>query len=227
MSAHPGLLLVWTDIPASLEAEFNDWYNRDHIVERVLGIDGFVRGRRFRAYEGGPRYLAMYETRDASVLHCEPYLALKRDYDPRSRTIVPHFIDTRKTAGQITARAGVAEGGVMALVPLARSKGREGALHSWVADTLLPGLVARHGIVAAWYAESDAATLGSATADHPRKTDRLLDAVLAIESVSEEDLAAALDGLDWPAIEAHGGRPDVPSVRFRALFTVQVRPAAA
>lgn len=54
----PGLLGVWTDIPPVLESAFNAWYNREHMPERILGVRGFVRGRRYIASEGGPRYLA-------------------------------------------------------------------------------------------------------------------------------------------------------------------------
>ena len=106
-----GLLLVWTNIPQELERDFNEWYNREHMPERILGVPGFVRGRRFVAFEGGPRYLAAYETRDVAVLHSEPYLALKRSFDPNSKRFVPNFRDTQKTAGEIVARVGDAKAG--------------------------------------------------------------------------------------------------------------------
>jgi hypothetical protein len=89
-----GLLLVWTNIPEDLESGFNEWYNREHMRDRILGVPGFTRGRRFVAFEGGPRYLAIYETRNVAVLQSEPYLALKRVFDPLSLRFVPHFRDT-------------------------------------------------------------------------------------------------------------------------------------
>jgi hypothetical protein len=94
-----------------------------------VGVPGFTRGRRFVAIEGGPRYLAIYETRNIAVLHSEPYLALKRAFDPLSLRFVPHFRDTLKTAGEIVAHAGVAEGGMVALVPIARVDNRKSDLH--------------------------------------------------------------------------------------------------
>ena len=118
-----GLLLVWTNIAEELDYGFNEWYNREHMRDRVLGLPGFTRGRRFVAFEGGPRYLAIYETHRIAVLHSEPYLALKRVFDPLSLRFVPYFRDTLKTAGEIVAHAGVAEGGIVALVPIARSPG--------------------------------------------------------------------------------------------------------
>ena len=35
-----GLLAVWTDIASEIEAEFNTWYDTEHIPER-LSVPGF------------------------------------------------------------------------------------------------------------------------------------------------------------------------------------------
>lgn len=223
-STTPGLLMVWTNIPEELEYDFNEWYSREHMRERILGIPGFVRGRRFIAFEGGPRYLAVYETRSTAVLHSEPYLALKREYDPLSLRFVPYFRDTLKAAGEITARAGVAEGGVVALVPIARTPGREDALREWIGKQLLPELLGKHGVVAAWYGERTAAEVASVLADHPRKTDRILDGVLMVEAVSNEDLTAVAPLLEWSRFQAQGGKPDAPAARFRVVYTLHVPP---
>jgi hypothetical protein len=31
-----GLLMVWTDVPAEHEAEFNRWYNEEHMMEGIV-----------------------------------------------------------------------------------------------------------------------------------------------------------------------------------------------
>ena len=46
--ARQALLMVWTDIFADVEHDFNDWYNREHVRERVE-VPGFIRARRFAA----------------------------------------------------------------------------------------------------------------------------------------------------------------------------------
>ena len=48
-----GLLMVWADVPADKEAEFNRWYNEEHLAER-LAIPGFLDGARYEAVQGGP-----------------------------------------------------------------------------------------------------------------------------------------------------------------------------
>lgn len=68
----PGLLLVMMEIPPEHEEEFNRWYNEEHLPER-LSIPGFVRARRFRAIEGGPKYLALYDLESPDVLDTDEY----------------------------------------------------------------------------------------------------------------------------------------------------------
>lgn len=67
-----GLLLVMMDIDPPYEEEFNRWYNEEHVPER-LSIPGFISGRRYRAMEGGPKYLALYELENPEVLQSEAY----------------------------------------------------------------------------------------------------------------------------------------------------------
>ena len=55
-----GLLLMMTDIDPANEADFNRWYEEEHLDER-MAIPGFINARRFTALEGGPKYLALYD----------------------------------------------------------------------------------------------------------------------------------------------------------------------
>jgi hypothetical protein len=56
-----GILIVWTDVPIAIEADFNDWYNREHLPDRILRMPGFLRGRRFVARSGTPKFLTLYD----------------------------------------------------------------------------------------------------------------------------------------------------------------------
>ncbi len=55
-----GLLMVYVDVPAEAEEEFNRWYNEEHIPER-LALPGVLNAARYVARQGGPKYLACYE----------------------------------------------------------------------------------------------------------------------------------------------------------------------
>lgn len=67
-----GLLMVWADVPADREAEFNRWYNEEHLAER-LAIPGFLAGARYEAVKGGPKHLAVYELTSAAVMESAAY----------------------------------------------------------------------------------------------------------------------------------------------------------
>ena len=59
----PMLLVVHSDVDPAHDAEFNTWYNEDH-VPALVNQPGFVRARRYVCVEGrdqNPKYLAIYE----------------------------------------------------------------------------------------------------------------------------------------------------------------------
>jgi hypothetical protein len=67
-----GLLMVWADVPADKEKEFNRWYNEEHLAER-LSIPGFLSAARYEAVKGGPKHLAVYELESPAILETEAY----------------------------------------------------------------------------------------------------------------------------------------------------------
>src|SRR5436309_15586598 len=67
-----GLLMVWADVPADKEGEFNRWYNEEHLAER-LAIPGFLNGARYEAVKGGPKHLAVYELESPAGLESQAY----------------------------------------------------------------------------------------------------------------------------------------------------------
>lgn len=66
MTQAKGLITVWLHVPPAREEEFNDWYNLEH-VPQVVGLPGFVRGRRYRVENANPKYLAWYDTVDETI----------------------------------------------------------------------------------------------------------------------------------------------------------------
>src|SRR5438309_119917 len=77
-----GLLMVWADVPADKEAEFNRWY-----YEKVPGV---IRGRRFRALVGTPTYLTFYEFEHPKVSESAEWTA-QRDAVPASARMRAHM----------------------------------------------------------------------------------------------------------------------------------------
>ncbi len=54
------------------EEEYNAWYDDEHIPF-LLKVPGVLRARRFRAVEGEPRYLALYDLASPEVRHSEAF----------------------------------------------------------------------------------------------------------------------------------------------------------
>lgn len=71
----PGVMIAMFDIPETLEEEFNTWYDEEHIPEKVGRVPGFLRARRYKALDGRPNYMAIYELEDIAVVEDPSYLA--------------------------------------------------------------------------------------------------------------------------------------------------------
>ena len=72
----PGLLLTLTEPPTAMEAEFNAWYDTEHMAERRM-IPGVMSARRWVALPGQAnvvQYAATYELSSADVLTSPNYL---------------------------------------------------------------------------------------------------------------------------------------------------------
>ena len=54
MRAEPGILAIFNDCRAGREAEFEAWFQGEHLLER-LSVPGFLFGRRHKAISGARR----------------------------------------------------------------------------------------------------------------------------------------------------------------------------
>ena len=88
--AGKGMLLTSMDIAPSDEAEFNRWYDREHLLERVA-IPGFLEARRYVAHQGSPKYLCLYSTATFDVLDSPAYRAALMNPTDWSKTNLARF----------------------------------------------------------------------------------------------------------------------------------------
>jgi len=80
--------MVWADVPADKEPEFNRWYNEEHLAER-LAIPGFLSAARYEAVKGGPKHLAVYELENAVVMESPAYKKVQANPTPWTQKIGP------------------------------------------------------------------------------------------------------------------------------------------
>ncbi|EDS99756.1 conserved hypothetical protein [Burkholderia ambifaria IOP40-10] len=110
LSLPHGQLCVWTDIDPAHEADFNAWYDREHMQERVA-IPGFTHARRFRATDGGPRkYLALYVTDTLDVFRGDAYRRAFTQQTAWSLANFERMTGTQRRVGDLTIEAGDGEG---------------------------------------------------------------------------------------------------------------------
>ena len=88
-----GLLMVWADVPAEQEEEFNRWYNEEHVGD-LLSIPGVLNAARYEAISGGPKYLACYELESPDVIESDAYQKQRANRSDWSKRMSPTVIAT-------------------------------------------------------------------------------------------------------------------------------------
>jgi hypothetical protein len=113
----PGILAIWNNIALGREAEFEEWFQHEHLAERIA-LPGFLLGRRHEAVTGSPqavasspRYFNFYLTQSADVLKSSAYLARLDNPTPMTRRVMSEiFRDMIRTVCHRTLRIGTMRG---------------------------------------------------------------------------------------------------------------------
>jgi len=161
--AGKGMLLTSMDIDPSDEAEFNRWYDREHLEERVA-IDGFLEARRYVAHQGSPKYLSLYSTETFDVLDSAAYRKALANQTDWSRTNIARFKNMIRAVARITISRGQGRGAALGILRLRPSAGGEDRLRAALQDKLDPEQL--DGIISMHLIESDP-TLSKPITDDP------------------------------------------------------------
>ncbi|HEX4214967.1 MAG TPA: hypothetical protein VIA06_16730 [Candidatus Dormibacteraeota bacterium] len=146
MALKGGAALAWWWRPgAGRAAAVDAWHIGEHIPERMR-IAGFIRGRRYTAWEGGGAGFMLYEARSLDVFHGDAYLARLNDPTPLTRRMLPSLLDARRAALEVGTSLGRGIGGCMLTHTLEPDAHRADDLRRRLACGLLPLAVARPGI---------------------------------------------------------------------------------
>ncbi len=73
--AQRALLMAIMEPAADMEEEFNDWYDLEHLPQ-MRAVPGIDTAARFIAVDGWPRYIAVYDLADFSVLRSAAYRSM-------------------------------------------------------------------------------------------------------------------------------------------------------
>jgi hypothetical protein len=104
--AQPGILAIWNDCRPGREAEFEQWFQGEHLLER-LAVPGFLFSRRHQAISGTPGYFVFYLTENPDVLTSKPYLERLDNPTPMTKKIMSEiFSNMIRTVCHRTVRRG-------------------------------------------------------------------------------------------------------------------------
>lgn len=155
-----GMLMTFTETPVGVEEDFNEWYNREHINERVW-MPGFHRARRYVDADGDARikYFATYETDKVEDL-CDPaYMELLKDQSDWSKKVMATFSKFDRVTARITVDLSHGFAGACAYARFFPAPTVMDGLRAHLENELLPSLVARPGMIGAILAENDLAVV--------------------------------------------------------------------
>jgi len=151
--AGKGMLITWMDIDPSEEDDFNLWYDREHLAERV-GIEGFVEARRWIAAAGAsPKYFNTYSTETFEALNGPAYKAVLANQTDWSKKHISGFLNPGRVVGRITHSRGQGRGAALGVVRLRPAAGGHEEFRSRLVPLLDPGMVP--GIISLHLVESD------------------------------------------------------------------------
>lgn len=187
-----GVLLTFAEVPAEIEADFNEWYNREHIDERV-NMPGFSRARRYRALEGRPKYFATYETAEVADLAAPAYLARLADQSPWSKRIMGQFSFFHRMTCRVSIDLSHGIGGALSLVRFFPAEAAKEDVRRWLAEAAMPGLRDTPGLLGATLLENDLETANAPATRH---------GVADFPVARAEEWALLVDGADAAATAA-------------------------
>ena len=152
--AGKGMLLTSMNIDAAHEAEFNRWYDREHLEERVA-INGFLEARRYIAHDGNPKYLSLYSTETFEVLDSPAYRTALANQTAWSKANIARFQNMIRAVARITESRGTGRGAALGIVRLRPAAGGEEKLRAALGEQLDP--IKLDGIISLHLIESDPA----------------------------------------------------------------------
>jgi hypothetical protein len=185
--AGKGMLMTSMNIDAADEADFNRWYDREHLEERVA-IEGFLEARRYVAHAANPKYLCLYSTATLDVLDSPAYRARLASPTDWSRQNLARFRNMLRVVARITISNGSGRGSALGVVRLRPTPDNAAAWREALQDGLAPR--ARDGIVSMHLLESEP-ELSGATAEIP-----------AIRNEGARDWFVLIDGTHVGAISS-------------------------
>ena len=180
------LLLCFDLVPEAI-SEHDDWHTHEHLPER-LSIPGFLRGTRWVAIRGVPRYLVLYEVEQLATLTSPAYLERLNEPSVWTARMMPHYRSMSRGFCLVTASFGLGIGHLSVLFRFKPASASATSLRRWLVQDVLPDLPVAPGIGSIHLLEG-AVTPRMTNEQRIRGPDAGIDWALLVTGYSEAALA--------------------------------------
>ena len=219
--AGTAVLAIWNGIKPGGEDEFVAWHVREHIPERV-GLPGFLRGRRYVAVDGAPKFFNFYETQRVEDLSSSHYLARLDHPTPWTKAVVATFTDTSRTICRVESSVGTGDGAAIETIRLGSSLDARRFMQN-VKNLVTPLPSERVGIVSVHLLRGDNDASNRPTEEKKLRAaaDEIAEWILLIEATDVErltDLRRSSLGND--ALLKAGARADLKRGIYRLQYAL-------
>ena len=148
-----GILIAAMDFADIAHAEFHDWYDSEHIPER-LRVPGFINAERWLSNTDSKQSLVLYDLGNAGVLHSAPYLAVAgANGTPRTKEVTGRTTSIIRLEGEQIlpgdALAPVGQAKALLLIAMNVAPEQENEFNEWYNNEHLPALGAVPGVLCA------------------------------------------------------------------------------
>lgn len=209
-----GMLVNFMNVDPGGEQDFNRWYDKEHLAERVA-IPGFLEARRYLAADAPQKYLGLYTTETLEVLDSPAYRERLANQTAWSLENLAKFRDATRACARVTLSRGEGRGAALGFLRLRPGADDTSALRDELAATV-DAAVELDGIVSVHLIESDPKLSVPITED----TDASAGAgdwYVLIDATSVEALAPAIEALALDRLGAERLRL-VSSGHYRLLW---------
>ncbi|WP_434667266.1 hypothetical protein P5W99_38625 [Paraburkholderia sp. A3BS-1L] len=115
-----GMLFVAADVDREDDEDFNQWYDREHLEDRVR-MNGVIAASRYVAIDGGPKYLALYWAGSLQAFDSPEYAHAFTHQTPWSVKVLPKMRAPMRRIGELSAEVGKGNGGFIGVLTLPAS----------------------------------------------------------------------------------------------------------
>jgi hypothetical protein len=214
-------MLLLFDVVRDAIPEHDEWHTHEHLPER-LSIPGFVRGTRWVALNGQPRYFVMYEVEQLTTLTSSAYLERLNNPSPWTSKMMPNYRGMTRGFCSVAGSFGFGMGHASLLIRFSPATETGSSVRTWLLQDTLPQLPSTPGIGSVHLLER-ALTPPMTNEQRIRGADAGVDLALLVTGYSQGALASLMRvDLGNAQLEKHGAT-GVLAAMYRMEYSITQR----